>query len=302
MIAKNEHSNSSQSRFPAFALTVLLVALSGLLLTAPFAEAGKPPKRVVALTPFAANTMANLGVQPIAVGQTLGGDRRLAPVLNRTRKLTLTHPNGPNLEQLARLRPKLVLTSSQWSKGSQAMRQLGIKVIQAEPTTIGQVYKQTKKIAKIMKRKAKGNRLVRQMRNQVRKNTRGIKSRPKVMLILGVGRTPFTFLSNSWGGQILRSAGAQLVTGGATGSGGFARISDEVVVAENPDVIIAVPHANTDDIPAMVDYIKSNPAWELTDAAQNNRVYISTDNSLLQAGTDIGKTIRKVRAQYLRNR
>jgi ABC-type hemin transport system substrate-binding protein len=74
-----------------------------------------------------------------------------------------------------------------------------------------------------------------------------------------------------------------------------------VVVAENPDVIVAVPHANTEDIPAMIEYIKTNPAWELTDAAQNYRVYVSTDNSLLQAGTDIGTTIRKVRRQYLRN-
>ena len=292
---------SRRTRVAAFAPALLVVAASALLL-APFASAGKAPKRVVALTPFAANTMANLGAQPVAVGQTLGGDRRLAPVLNRTRKLTLTHPNGPNLEQLAKLRPKLVFTSSQWSKGSQAMRQLGIKVIRAEPTTIGQVYRQTKRIAKIMKRKAKGKRLVRQMKNQVRKNTQGIRSRPKVMLILGVGRTPFTFLSNSWGGQIMRAAGARMLTGGATGSGGFARISDEVVVAENPDIIIAVPHANTDDIPAMIEYIKTNPAWELTDAAQNDRVYVSTDNSLLQAGTDLGKVIRKVRAQYLKNR
>jgi len=67
-------------------------------------------------------------------------------------------------------------------------------------------------------------------------------------------------------------------------------------------VIVAVPHANTEDIPAMVEYIKTNPAWALTDAAQNDRVYVSVDNSLLQAGTDVGKTIRKVRSQYLRNR
>jgi iron complex transport system substrate-binding protein len=299
----SSNPNTVSRRVAAIAPVVLLAAAAALMLFAPLAAAGKkPPKRVVALTPFAANTMANLGVRPVAVGQTLGGDRRLAPVLNRTRKLTLTHPNGPNLEQLARLRPKLVFTSSQWSKGTQAMRQLGIRVIRAEPTTIGQVYKQTKKIAKIMKRKAKGKRLVRQMRRQTRRNTAGIKSRPKVMLILGVGRTPFTFLSNSWGGQIMRASGARMLTGGATGSGGFARISDEVVVAENPDIIVAVPHANTDDIPAMIDYIKTNPAWELTDAAQNDRVYVSTDNSLLQAGTDMGRVIRKVRSQYLKNR
>ncbi len=302
MTPKSEQPSLPGLRTATLIAPALVLAASLLLLVAPFASAGKPPKRVVALTPFAANTMANLGVQPVAVGQTLGGDRRLAPVLNRTRKLTLTHPNGPNLEQLAKLRPKLVFTSSQWSKGTQAMRQLGIRVIRAEPTSVGQVYKQTRKIARIMKRKAKGKRLVRQMKNQVRKNTRAIKDRPRVMLILGVGRTPFTFLSNSWGGQIMRSAGAQLITGGATGSGGFARISDEVVVSQNPEVIVAVPHANTEDIPAMIEYIKTNPAWELTDAAQNDRVYVSTDNSLLQAGTDIGKVIRKVRTQYLRNR
>jgi iron complex transport system substrate-binding protein len=301
-MSDTDHSQKQiTSRITAVPAVTLLLALLFCLVAAPVAPAAKAPKRVVALTPFAANTMALLGTQPVAVGQTLGGDRRLAPVLNQTPKLTLVHPVGPSLEQLVRKRPDLVFTSSQWAKGTQAMRNLGIKVKYAEPTTIGAVYTQTRQIARIMKRKAKGNRLVGQIRKQIRRSTGNYKSRPKVMLILGVGRTPFTFLPNSWGGQMVKLAGGRLVTGGATGSGGFARISDEVVVAENPDVIIAVPHANTEDIPAMIDYIKTNPAWELTDAAQNNRVYVSTDNRLLQAGTDIGQTIRLVRKQYLRN-
>jgi len=301
MSATDHSQKQFTSRITTVSAVTLLLALLLCLVAAPAASAAKAPNRVVALTPFAANTMALLGTQPVAVGQTLGGDRRLAPVLNRTPKLKLVHPVGPSLEQLVRKRPDLVFTSSQWAKGTQAMRNLGMDVKYAEPTTIGGVYTQTRQIARIMKRKAKGNRLVNQIRNQIRRSTGSYKSRPKVMLILGVGRTPFTFLPNSWGGQMVKLAGGRLVTGGATGRGGFARISDEVVVAENPDVIIAVPHANTEDIPAMIDYIKSNPAWELTDAAQNNRVYVSTDNRMLQAGTDIGQTIRLVRRQYLRN-
>jgi iron complex transport system substrate-binding protein len=121
------------------------------------------------------------------------------------------------------------------------------------------------------------------------------------MLILGVGRTPFTFLPNSWGGDIVTKAGGRLLTGGVTSSSGFERISDEVVVAENPDIIIAVPHANEDDIPSLTEYLRSNPAWSSTKAAQSGRVYISVDNSLLQAGTDIARTIRKVRGAYLKN-
>lgn len=301
MTATDHSQKQASGRFVAVSIAALLFVLLVCLAAAPAAPAAKAPQRVVALTPFAANTMANLGVSPIAVGQTLGGDRRLAPVLNTTTKLKLVHPVGPNLEQLVRRKPDLVFTSSQWAKGTQAMRNLGMRVVYAEPNAIGGVYAQTRRIARVMNREARGNRLVRQIRSQIRRNTGSYASRPKVMLLLGVGRTPFTFLPNSWGGQMVKLAGGQLVTGGATGSGGFARISDEVVVAENPDVIIAVPHANAEDIPAMIDYIKTNPAWALTDAAQQDRVYVSTDNRLLQAGTDIGRTIGMVRRQYLRN-
>ena len=139
------------------------------------------------------------------------------------------------------------------------------------------------------------------MRASVRAAASGIKSRPKVMLILGVGRTPFTMLPNSWGGDIVSKAGGELLTGGVTSRSGFERISDEVVIAEDPDVIIAVPHANATDIPSLTDYLRANPAWQSTSAAQNGRIYVSVDNSLLQAGTDIAQTIRKVRRAYLKN-
>jgi iron complex transport system substrate-binding protein len=284
------------------ALIGAAVLVLALLLTAAPQPAAAKTKRIVALTPFAANTMALLGVQPKAVGQTLGGDRRLLPVLSTTRVLPLSHPSGPNLEQLAQIQPKIVFSSPRWAKGSEGMRQLGIKVIQSDPKSLGAIYRQTRMISRVVGRKKKGDRLVKRMRKQVRKKTKGIRRRPRVMLILGVGRTPYTFLANSWGGQLVKHAGGRLLTGGATAGGGFARISDETVIAEDPDVIIGVPHANTDDIPAMIDYIKNNAAWNTTSAALNDRVYVSTDNSFLQAGTDVAKVIGKIRKKFLKNR
>jgi len=130
---------------------------------------------------------------------------------------------------------------------------------------------------------------------------KGIESRPRVMVILGVGRTPFVFLPNSWGGDVVTKSGGELLTGGVESGSGFERISDEVVVAENPDVIIAVPHAEEDDIPSLSEYLRTNPAWAGTNAVENDRIYISVDNSLLQAGTDVAHTIRKVRRGYLDN-
>ena len=119
-----------------------------------------------------------------------------------------------------------------------------------------------------------------------------------MMVVLGVGSTPWAFLGNSWGGEIVRRAGGRLRTGGAPGRG-FARISNELVLAEDPDVIIVVPHARQDEITQeMKDNLKAQ--WAGAQAAENGRIVFSEDNSLLQAGTDIGRTIKKVR-NILRN-
>lgn len=286
----------------AAALAALVAALFALVLPAATGAAQPDvPKRIVALTPFGANTLAKLGVTPVGVGQTLGGETRLSPKLKNVTVLPLSHPNGPNLEQLASLRPDLVLSSRTWTKGNQAMENLGIEVVVREPVSIKGALADTYKIGMMVGKQRQARAVLKSMRNSVEAATKGIKSRPKVMLILGVGRTPFTMLPNSWGGDIVTKAGGELLTGGVSSSSGFERISDEVVVAENPDVIIAVPHANASDIPSLTDYLRANPAWSSTSAAQNNRIYVSVDNSLLQAGTDIARTIRKVRSAYLKN-
>lgn len=282
-------------------LGVVLLALALALPAVTGAAAPDKPQRIVALTPFAANTLAKLGVTPVGVGQTLGGEARLSPKLKNVTVLPLSHPNGPNLEQLASLNPDLVFSAPTWAKGNQAMKNLGIDVVIREPQTIKNAYADTFKIGEMTGHRQRARALLKSIRANVDAATKGISKRPKVMLILGVGRTPFTMLPNSWGGDIVTKAGGELLTGGVSSKSGFERISDEVVVAENPDVIIAVPHANASDIPSLTEYLRDNPAWSSTTAAQSGQVYVSVDNSLLQAGTDIARTIRKVRSVYLKN-
>lgn len=281
--------------------TLLAAALAVLVLCLPAVAQAEPPKRIVALTPFAANTLAKLNTVPVAIGETLGGNERFSPKLKNVKVLPLSHPNGPNLEQLAALDPDLVFSSRTWVKGNQAMGELGIDVVLHDPRSVAGALADTFKIGEIVGRRKYARSLVKSMRKQIARAEKGIAKRPKVMLILGVGRTPFTFLPNSWGGDVVSRAGGDLLTGGVTSNSGFERISDEVVVAENPDIIIAVPHANAEDIPSLTDYLRDNPAWSSTNAARNGRIYVSVDNSLLQAGTDIVRTIRKVRSAYLKN-
>lgn len=279
----------------------LLLALLALgLLALPASAPAKPP-RIVALTPFGANTLAKIGVKPVAVGQTLGGRERISPKLKGVPVLPLSHPNGPNLEQLASLEPDVVLSSPTWAKGNESMEDLGIKVMIREPRKLTESYSQMLSIGKLVGRLKAAKALLKSVKKRVAQARQDIEERPRVMVILGVGRTPFVFLPNSWGGDLVTKSGGELLTGGVESKSGFERISDEVVVAENPEVIIAVPHAEEDDIPSLAEYLRTNPAWAGTDAVENGRVYISVDNSLLQAGTDVVHTIRKVRRSYLDN-
>ncbi|HEX7278222.1 MAG TPA: ABC transporter substrate-binding protein [Solirubrobacterales bacterium] len=276
--------------------------LAALLLTAlALPASAQAAQRIVALTPFGANTLAKLGVKPVAVGQTLGGRERISPKLKGVPVLPLSHPNGPNLEQLASLDPDVVLSSPTWAKGNESMGDLGIKVMIREPRLVQNSYAQTLAIGRLAGKATAAKALVKSQKKRVALARKGIEQRPRVMVILGVGRTPFVFLPNSWGGDIVTKSGGELLTGGVESGSGFERISDEVVVAENPDVIIAVPHAEEDDIPSLSEYLRTNPAWAGTNAVENDRIYISVDNSLLQAGTDVAHTIRKVRRSYLDN-
>lgn len=305
--ARARQAASIKLRGALIALLSLTLALMGLALggtqaaDAARGSASATPKRIVALSPFAANVLAQMGVKPVGIGQTLGGEQRKAAALRGVRELPLSHPNGPNLEQLATLNPDTVFSSPAWRKGLQAMRELGIKTYMADPTRVGQVGRSVKRIGRIVGRPKVANRVARRMNRQIRQARRNIRKRPTVLLLLGVGRTSYAFLPNSWGGDLLLKSGARLLTKGLSGRG-YARISDEVVVQRNPDIIIAVPHANESDIPNITEYLANNPAWRSTRAVRNNRVYISVDNSLLQPGTDVASTIRKVRALYLKNR
>lgn len=283
-------------------LMVLAAVVAGFALAAPQADAAKKKQRIVAVSPFAAQTMVQLGVKPIRVGETLGATSRQRKLLRGIPMLKLSHPNGPNLEQMAKLAPDIVFSSSRWVAGHAALKRLGIRVVVADPTSPNAVYANVKKIARVIGRQKQAARLNKRIKRQLTASTRKIAGkREKVLVVLGIGTTAMAFLNNSWGGKIVQMAGGRLVTGGATSKGGFARISDEVVVAENPDRIIVVPHGTSQDLGRVAEYVKNNQAWQTTNAAKTGNIKVSVDNTLLQAGTDLGQTVKWVRVHSLKN-
>lgn len=276
-----------------------LLALLACLAAAPAAQAAP---RVVALTPFTANTLAIFGVRPLAVGQTVGGGEHFSRRLRDVRRLPMAHPNGPNMEQVAVLNPQLVLSAPVWKKGNDQMRQLGTRVVEIDPRTVADVPRATRWIGALVGRPAQARELADKQQRHVRAAVSRARSHPRVLLVLGVGRAAFAFMPNSWGGDVVKQAGGRLITQGLRPSGSYARISDEYVIARDPDVIVAVPHGNPDEIPRLTRFLRTNPAWSTTKAARNGRIYVSDDNALLQPWTSPAQTIADVQTKFLKNR
>jgi iron complex transport system substrate-binding protein len=293
-------------------VTLALAALTALLLASGSASAAKS-QRIVALTPFTANTVASLGVLPKAYGIMPGSNDTYVKTLtnNKVPTLELSHPNGPNMEELAKLNPTLVLTSPQWSKGTKTMKQLGMKVEESDPQTVGAVPNQTRKIGRLIGRAATANSKAAEQERAIKAAKSRVKGqkRQTVLLVLGVGRTPYAFLPNSWGGDVIKQAGGTLLTEGLKNSGGFARISNEFVAQRNPDVIIAVPHGTTDAAgrKELAAYLKDNVAWKDSKAVQSGRLVVWPDNTLLQAAPAPGAAtvinkVQKILFPGLKNR
>jgi iron complex transport system substrate-binding protein len=279
-------------------LAVLATALCAVALAAAPAQAAP---RVAALTPFAASTITRLGVRPVVIGQTLGGNDQYLASLRGVPVLTLSHPLGPNLEQLATHNPSIVLSSKTWQRGTPAMRRMGMRVYESDPTSVAAIGRETRAIGGVLGRTRAANALASRIEADVAAAKRGISRRPRVLVILGVGRTPYAMLANSWGGDVVRQAGGNLLTQGLTSPSGTARISDEIVVQRNPDIIIAVPHGTPGNIPRLAAYYRNNPNWRNTRAVRNRRVYVATGNSLLQPYPGVASTIRDVRRKFLQN-
>lgn len=290
--------------------SLLLVAalFAAALAGAPPAAHAATPKRIVAITPFTANVLAQLGVRPVAVADSAGGQEGLLSSLSGVPRLTLSHPNGPNLEQLVTFRPDVLFSSPTWRAGTPRIQRLGITVYDSfDPQRLGTVPIGIKKIAAVVGKEREGVALANRIQARYRAAQSGETTHPRVLLVMGLAQYTLAILGNSWGGDIIQAAGGTLVTQNIkpiAGSGQDAvvgNLSNEAVVRMNPDVIIVVPHGNPSDVPTIAKYYRKFAPWRTTKAAKSGRIYVPTDDLLLQATSDPAALIAKVRREYLHN-
>ncbi len=202
---------------------------------------------------------------------------------------------NPDVEQLVALEPDIVYaTSMSLSDGNdpfKPIKDMGITVayIPASDSIEG-IYKDIMFIADSLQSSDKGNEIVDTMKDKVeyfKKIGSTIKNKKSVYFEIAAAPNLYSFGSGVFLNEMIELLGAENILAGQEK---WISVSDEVIVAANPDVILT----NVNYIENAVDEIKSRAGWENVTAIKNNDVYYIDNNASSLSDHNIVKALEQM--------
>lgn len=190
----------------------------------------------------------------------------------------------PNLEIIISLNPDLILASDMTSKDNViTMEEKGLTVVVLAPETVTGIIQDIRLVGLIGNKTAEANNLADNLEQRIdavtSKTSDSNLNRPKVYMEY----YPYwTYGPGSFGNDMILMAGGKNIA--ATTATAYSEITNEFVVASNPEIIIFTvgPHAST-----TVEDIKSRTGWVNTDAVESNNIYTIDDDIISRPGPRI---------------
>jgi iron complex transport system substrate-binding protein len=165
----------------------------------------------------------------------------------------------PRVEQILALAPDLVL-ASEAGPAPERLAQLGLVVWAGSATRLDDVYRVVETVGQLVGKGSEAAALARRMRAEVEEVARGARALPRVRVYDELDPTPYTVGPGSFVGTLLDLAGGDNVI--PAGLGDFPRISSELVIARDPEVMIGL---------SLTDALR-RPGWSSITAVKRGAV------------------------------
>jgi iron complex transport system substrate-binding protein len=255
----------SASRRPPFPATV--TAANGAV-TIP-----RQPRRIVSLSPTATEDLYAVGAgrQVVAVDQFSDYPRGTP----RTR----LSPFSPNVEAIAGLRPDLVVLSSDTNSAVRLLRKLRIPALLEPPAqTFGQAYAQIEQLGAATGHRAAAVRLVRRIRTRIAALVASAPRRtPPLSVYHELSPDHYSATSSTFIGTVYHLFGLRDIADAAPGgTSGYPQLSDEYIVAADPDLIVL---ADTTCCGQSAKSVAARPGWEHVTAVERGAI-VQVDDAL----------------------
>lgn len=243
----------------------------------------KRPERIVSLAPSNTEILFALGLGDKVVGVTRYCD---FPAEAR-KKPQIGGFSDPNLEKILACRPDLVLATEKHQEMIAALEKQGIDVLVVSPKRVASVLENIKMVGKATDAGAAADTVVSDLQKRIDAVTAKVQSvpanrRPKVFYELWheplMTAGPGTFIDD-----LIKLAGGVNVAAGA--GKGYPEYSLEMLLAENPDVLIN-SYGHGKGNPAKED-IKTRKGWGALNCVKNDRIYTVNADLVNRSGPRI---------------
>jgi iron complex transport system substrate-binding protein len=235
-----------------------------------------PAKRIVSLSPSNTEILFALG----AGAQVVGRDEFSDYPAEAKAIPSIGGSNGKyNLEAIAALKPDLVL-AAEFNTPDQvkALEQLHLTVYYLKnPLDLNGLYANLTLVGQLIGKETQADALNQSLKKRVDAVTSklvNITAKPKVYYELDATdpSNPYTAGPGSFVDSLISEAGAQNVASGMKDA--YAVISPEVLISQNPDIIILGDSAYG----ITPDSVGQRPGWDVIAAVKNKQVYPFDDN------------------------
>ena len=220
------------------------------------------PQRIVVMLPSATETLCSIG----ACDKIVATDDYSNWPAEAAEKPKAGGLYNPNVELIASFEPDLVI-SSKYGKLTEALEKLGITVYALDAQTYDDIFRTARDLGRLVNREAEAEALVARVNQQVYAlESRAARATDRPTVYYEIDATPYTVGPDSFIGTLIKKARGENIIPAELGL--FPKISPELVVEKNPEVIVLgdAPYGVT------AAKIAERPGWAGIRAIQDGRV------------------------------
>jgi len=227
------------------------------------------PQRIVTLLPSSTETLCAMNACTRLVGVDDYSD--FPELVKRLPKVGGLY--NPNPEAIVALKPDLVVVSK-YGRLHETLERAGVTTLVVKPETYDDIFRTARLLGRALGIEAQAERLIARIQQEVYAlESKAAKATQRPTVYYEIDPTPYTVGPDSFIGVLISKARGQNIVPKELGL--FPKISPELVVQKNPEVIV-VTH------PAAADLAK-RPGWANLAAIRNKRIctYTGQQNNLL---------------------
>jgi len=249
----------------------------------------KAPTRIVSLAPSETEKLFALGLDEEIVGVSDLDDYPEA-----AKSKPKMGGFQVNEEAVIAAEADVVFSASMNAENAEKLRGMGVKLFVNDPSTIEEVMSSITLVGQITDRQEEAQTVVEQMQQELASVTEAVKSvkeedKKKVYVEFSPG---WTVGKGEFMDEMITLAGGVNAAGDTEG---WFEISEENIIAANPDVILYSSNVVDEATKKTLDQmIKERDGWDQIEAIKNDRVIAMDDNLLSRPGPRVTQGLIEV--------